>query len=208
MPLDFPHIAGAVLLATLAMLSLLVGVGVGLFAKPSQRTNAIVMAFGTGALIQALALELAFEGAERLMTEDRLSGLASWLWVAAGFVLGGVLYYLGDRRLERYGAALRHRALTNSICCGRSGSSRWSCWPAWRRWNCCASLPPEEMEDVLLCVQPVHFAAGDTIFRQGEAGDAYIDRRRPVVFANTNPTTRTALLARLPKANRSAKWPC
>ena len=112
MPLDAPRIFGAVLLATLAMLSLLIGVVIGLFAKPSRRINAIVMAFGTGALIQALALELAFEGAERLITENHLSGLASWLWVAAGFALGGILYYLGDRRLEQYGAALRHPALT------------------------------------------------------------------------------------------------
>lgn len=55
MPLDFSRIFGAVLLATLAMLSLLVGVGIGLLAKPSQRTNAIIMVFGTGALIQAVA---------------------------------------------------------------------------------------------------------------------------------------------------------
>ena len=33
-------------------------------------------------------------------------------------------------------------------------------------------LPPEEMEDVLLCVQPCRFAAGDIIFNQGDRGDA------------------------------------
>ena len=112
MPLDPFRILGAALLATLAMTSLLIGVVIGLYGRPSRRTNAIIMAFGTGALIQALALELAFEGAERLIAEAHLSGLVSWCWVAAGFVLGGVLYSLGNHWLDDYGAALRHPALT------------------------------------------------------------------------------------------------
>ena len=95
MPLDPFRILGAALLATLAMTSLLIGVVIGLYGRPSRRTNAIIMAFGTGALIQALALELAFEGAERLIEEAHLSGLVSWCWVAAGFVLGGVFLYSG-----------------------------------------------------------------------------------------------------------------
>ncbi len=172
MPLDFPRIFGAVLLAMLAMASLLLGVVIGLFAKPSRRTNAIVMAFGTGALIQALALELAFEGAERLMTEDHLSGLASWLWVASGFALGGVLYYLGDCRLERYGAALRHPALTKLYLLRKKREQSAPLLARLAQVDLLRSLPPEEMEEVLLCVQPAQFAAGDTIFRRGEAGDA------------------------------------
>lgn len=172
MSLDPYRILGAVLLATLAMLSLLVGVGIGLFAKPSQRTNAIIMALGTGALIQALALELAFEGAERLRLEAHLSGLASWFWVASGFTLGGILYYLGDRRLERYGAALRHPALTKLYLLRQKREQSAALLARLVRVDLLRSLPPEEMEDVLLCVQPAQFAAGDTIFRRGEAGDA------------------------------------
>jgi len=200
MPLDPFRIVGAVLLATLAMLSLLAGVIIGLYGKPSQRTNAIVMAFGTGALIQALALELAFEGAERLMTEDRLSGLASWLWVASGFVLGGVLYYLGDRRLERYGAALRHPALTKLYLLRQKREQSAALLARLAQVELLRSLPPEEMEDVLLCVQPVHFAAGDSIFRQGEAGDAlYLIVAGQVAISANHQTddAEPALLARL-----------
>ena len=200
MLLDPSRIVGAVLLATLAMLSLLIGVIIGLYGKPSQRTNAIVMAFGTGALIQALALELAFEGAERLMTEDRLSGLASWLWVASGFVLGGVLYYLGDRRLERYGAALRHPALAKLYLLRQKREQSAALLARLARVDLLRSLPPEEMEEVLLCVQPARFAAGDTIFRQGEAGDAlYLIVAGQVAISANHPTDNAepALLARL-----------
>jgi len=201
MPLDPYRTLGAVLLATLAMLSLLVGVIIGLYGKPSQRTNAIVMAFGTGALIQALALELAFEGAERLMTEDRLSGLASWLWVASGFVLGGVLYYLGDRRLERYGAALRHPALAKLYLLRQKREQSAVLLARLARVDLLRALPPEEMEEVLLCVQPAQFAAGTPIFHRGEAGDALylIVAGQVAVFASDpgEPATEPALIARL-----------
>ncbi|HRD67794.1 MAG TPA: cyclic nucleotide-binding domain-containing protein [Candidatus Competibacter sp.] len=170
--LDSSAVFGAVLLAVLAMLSLPVGVVIGLYGKPSQRTNAIIMAFGTGALIQALALDLAFEGAQRLMVESHLSGLASWFWVASGFALGGVLYYLGDRRLERYGAALRHPALTKLFLLRKKREQSAALLARLARVDLLRSLPPEEMEEVLLCVQPVRAVAGETIFRRGEIGDA------------------------------------
>ena len=200
MPLDAARIFGAVLLATLAMLSLLVGVGIGLFAKPSRRTNAIIMAFGTGALIQALALELAFEGAERLIREDHLSGLLSWLWVAAGFTAGGILYYLGDRRLERYGAALRHPALAKLYLLRQKQQQSAALLTRLAQVELLRSLPPEEMEEVLLCVQPVQFAAGATIFHRGDAGDALylIVSGQVAVLANGHAAeAESALLARL-----------
>ena len=200
MPFDPSRTFGAVLLATLAMLSLLVGVGIGLFAKPSQRTNAIIMAFGTGALIQALALELAFEGAERLIREDHLSGLASWLWVAMGFTAGGILYYLGDRRLERYGAALRHPALTRLYLLRQKRQQSAALLARLAQVELLRSLPPEEMEEVLLCVQPVRIAAGEPIFRQGEPGDALylIVAGQVAVLANAPADdAEPALLARL-----------
>ena len=200
MPLDAPRIFGAVLLATLAMLSLLVGVVIGLFAKPSRRTNAIVMAFGTGALIQALALELAFEGAERLITENHLSGLASWLWVAAGFALGGILYYLGDRRLEQYGAALRHPALTKLYLLRQKRQQSAALLTRLAQVDLLRALPPEEMEEVLLCVQPVRFAASDLIFHRGDAGDAlYLIVAGQVAVFASDPAAgvEPVLLARL-----------
>ncbi len=200
MSLDASRIFGAVLMAMLAMFSLLVGVGIGLYGKPSERTNAIIMAFGTGALIQALALELAFGGAERLRIESHLSGLASWFWVAAGFALGGVLYYLGDRWLERYGAALRHPALTKLYLLRQKLEQSAALLARLARVDLLRSLPPEEMEDVLLCVQPARFAAGDTIFRRGETGDALyliVEGSVAVLASDRADDAETIVLARL-----------
>lgn len=187
------------------MTSLLIGVVIGLYGRPSRRTNAIIMAFGTGALIQALALELAFEGAERLIEESHLSGLVSWCWVAAGFVVGGVLYSLGNRWLEGYGAALRHPALTKLYLLRQKRERSADLLGRLARVDLLCSLPPEEMEEVLLCVQPVQVAAGETLFRQGDAGDALylIDQGEVAVLVDSEPPT-SAVTAAIPLARLAA----
>jgi len=205
MPLDPSRMLGAALMATLAMSSLIIGVVIGLYGRPSRRTNAIIMAFGTGALIQALALELAFEGAERLMVEEHLSGIASWCWIAAGFVMGGVLYYLGNRWLERYGAALRHPALTKLYLLRQKRAHSAALLSRLAQVDLLRSLPPEEMEQVLLCVQPVQVAAGQTIFHQGDVGDALylIDQGKVEVFVHSEPTAAIAASQAVPLARLS-----
>jgi CRP-like cAMP-binding protein len=165
-------VLGAVLLAILAMASLIVGVAVGLYLKPSQRTNAIIMAFGTGALIQALALELAYEGAERLVEHGHANDLIPWLWVASGFIAGGLIYYLVNRILDERGAALRHPALAKQYVLKKKQQESAALLERLSKVELLRSLPPEEIEDVLVCVSPREMAAGETIFHRGDAGDA------------------------------------
>src|SRR5688500_2489302 len=97
----------AALLAVAATASLLIGAMLGLHLKPSQKAIAAVMAFGSGALIQALAVELAFETAGTLVHAHHVGRIASWLVVASGFFTGGLAYYLANRALEGRGGALR-----------------------------------------------------------------------------------------------------
>jgi len=97
-------------LAGIATVSLLIGAALGLYARASQRVIAAVMAFGSGALIQALAVELAFDGAERLVHEHHLASGQAWLWVAGGFALGGLVYYEANRWIEQRGGHMRKPA--------------------------------------------------------------------------------------------------
>lgn len=159
-------------MALAAMSSLLIGALVGVYAKPSQKIGAMVMAFGTGALIQALALQLAFAGAERLMRQAQLSGLQSWLWVAGGFIAGGIVYYIGNRIVDNYGGALRHPAMAKLYLLKKKREESAAVLEKLSQIELVRRLPPEEMEDVLLCVQPCRFAAGEIVFQQGDAGDA------------------------------------
>jgi ZIP family zinc transporter len=101
----------AVLLVLAATAALPLGAALGVYLRPPQRLVAAVMAFGSGALIEALAVDLALEGANRLVRDHQLGAIAAWAYVAAGFVLGGLAFYVANRQLEPHGAHLRKRSL-------------------------------------------------------------------------------------------------
>lgn len=184
-------------MAIMAMTSLVIGALIGIYVKPSQRTNAVIMAFGTGALIQALALELAYEGAERLIHTAHVGGIISWMWVARGFIAGGTAYYVVNRILEHRGAALRHPALSKLYMLNKKREESAAILEKLAKIDVVRSLPPEEMEDVLMCVQPVEFQPGSVIFKQGENGDAlyFIDSGRVDIVSGNSGSGKT--LARL-----------
>lgn len=81
-------------------LALLLGAVIGLRVPTSQRTIGLVMGFGAGVLIAALAFELTQEAFER-------GGTAA---VAAGLALGAVAFYAGDAVIDRRGGEHRKRS--------------------------------------------------------------------------------------------------
>lgn len=200
--ISFESVFGAASMAILAMTSLIVGSFIGVYVKPSQRTNAVIMAFGTGALIQALALELAYEGAERLIHHAHLDGFSSWLWVAGGFIAGGTMYYVANLILEQRGAALRHPAMAKLYMLNKKREESAAILGSLSRIDLVRSLPPEEMEDVLVCVQPVRFPSGREIFRMGDKGDALflIEEGQVSIVAGT-PKDKVSTLAELGPGN-------
>jgi ZIP family zinc transporter len=80
--------------------ALLLDAVIGLRARTSQRTIGLVMAFGAGVLIAALAFELTAESFDR-------GGTAS---VAGGLALGGLAFYAGDWLLDHRGGNDRKRS--------------------------------------------------------------------------------------------------
>ena len=87
--------------------SAMVGVAIGLYAPLSKRVFACVLAFAAGALISALAIELAFEGAQELH-HFGFNAHSAWAFVGGGFVTGAILYYSASLFLEKKGAAIRY----------------------------------------------------------------------------------------------------
>jgi ZIP family zinc transporter len=81
----------ALLWGALAASSLVLGAVLALARPWPERVIGLVLAFGAGALISAVAYELAEEGVEA----------AGQLPVAAGLALGALCYFLADRPLER-----------------------------------------------------------------------------------------------------------
>jgi zinc transporter, ZIP family len=72
--------------------SLLVGAAIALLARPGPRIVGLTIAFGAGALVAAVAYELALE-ANKTSTGG----------AALGFTAGALAFYLGDRVIDRFG---------------------------------------------------------------------------------------------------------
>jgi len=80
--------------------SLVLGAVIGLLARPSQRTIALVMAFGAGVLISALTFELTEEAFRR-------GGAAA---VAGGLAAGALAFFAADWLVDRRGGRDRKRS--------------------------------------------------------------------------------------------------
>jgi zinc transporter ZupT len=84
----------------------MVGAALGLYLRPSKRLLSCILAFAAGALISALAIELAYEGAMDLHIRG-FRAESAWLFVGGGFAVGAVLYYVIAVLLDGEGAAIR-----------------------------------------------------------------------------------------------------
>ncbi|HVK25739.1 MAG TPA: ZIP family metal transporter [Actinokineospora sp.] len=81
-------------------IALVIGAAAGLAGNPRPRLIALVMAFGSGVLISALAFELAAESFE--------AGGA--LALTAGLAAGSATFFLGDLAIDRFGGEHRKRS--------------------------------------------------------------------------------------------------
>lgn len=91
-------------------LALVVGAVLGIFLSASARLIALVMGFGAGVLISALAFELAAESFRAGGTDATVIGLAA----------GALTFYVGDRILDKRGAEHREDA-TGAVVGDRAG---------------------------------------------------------------------------------------
>jgi CRP-like cAMP-binding protein len=158
-------------LAGLAALSLPIGAAVAVFFRPSARIVAIVMAFGSGALIHAVVTELAVDPAQELVAVHRFEPLHTWIVLAGGFLAGGLLYVGVNAALERMGSGLhwRHRARRKALEQKRAEAA--PILEALAKSRIARSLTPEEAETVLPFVRSEPYQAGEAVFRRGDPSD-------------------------------------
>jgi ZIP family zinc transporter len=88
--------------------ALVIGALIGLSAKVPRRLVALAMAFGTGALISALAFDL---------TEDAFAH-GGTLPVAGGLAAGALVFFAGDQVIHRRGGARRGKRVAKAAANG------------------------------------------------------------------------------------------
>ena len=89
--------------------SLWIGAALAVFTRPATRWIGLAMAFGSGALIAAVAYELVFEAFETDPTT-----------AAAGFAIGALAFYGGDWAIDRKGGHGRKSAGGQHQLAGRA----------------------------------------------------------------------------------------
>ena len=151
--------------------SSLLGVVIGLYCPLSKRVLACVLAFAAGTLISALAIELAFQSVQELHHLGFSTG-AAWAFAGGGFALGATIYYWVSLFLESKGAAVRYPTRFREYAREQKRRDSRELIGLLSRCDLLRHLPPEEVENLLPYVRSRRLAAGDTLFRAGDPGDA------------------------------------
>jgi CRP-like cAMP-binding protein len=176
----FDQVAIAALLGLGTTSSSLLGAAIGLYVPFSKRPLACLLAFAAGSLISALAIELAYEGAQSLHHRG-FDSRAAWAFVSAGFALGAVIYYTASIALEKKGAAVRYVTQFREYALARKQADTKERIELLATCDLMRHLPAEQIEQILPCIRDRQLKAGEILFKAGDAGDAlYIVARGKV----------------------------
>jgi zinc transporter ZupT len=172
--------------------SSLLGAAIGLFAPFTRRPLACLLAFAAGALISALAIELAYEGAQTLHREG-FDARPAWAFISAGFAAGAIIYCAASLFLEKKGAAVRYVTQFREYAMARKQVGASERIKLLATCDLMRHLPAEQIEQILPCIRERQLKAGEILFRAGDPGDAlYIVARGTVeVLTNGLPGAET-----------------
>lgn len=142
--------------------SLPLGAALAIVWTPRQRLVAAMLAFGGGALLAALALDLAAETVRR----------GDFFYFAAGSVGGGLLFVFLNRLVNNKGGFLRKAATTINYLKRKKAEYYKQLFEKLSTVKLFNELPPEEIQALLPYIVHRTFPAGRTILREGEPGDS------------------------------------
>ena len=158
----------AFLFGGLSAASLPLGAAIGLWLKPGLRLTAAVMAFGAGALLCALALELVVPALSRF-PDDPGEGFK---WLALGAMIGCLLFIGLDHLLAGMGAYLRKAATISSRLKRLKKQHYHTLLDRLSGLDLMTCLPPEDIRKVVSDIEKRVFARGELICHEDQPCDA------------------------------------
>lgn len=112
-PVDI-YVAWAFILGVMCSVSLVIGALMGIYFKMSKRIVGLMAAFGAGALLSALAIELVAPSIDAFMrassAEVRANEVRNFFHLVAGAFVGGIVFVMLDWVLIEHGGYLRKTA--------------------------------------------------------------------------------------------------
>lgn len=162
-------IAGA--LAGAAALSLPLGAIVAVMFRPPAKLVALIMGFGSGALIHAVVTELAVDPALEMVAEHGFAPFFTWSVLASGFLGGGMAYVGLNAVISKMGGGLHRRHHQRRKALDEKRVQLAPILQALSRSQIAAGLSPEEAQDLLPFVRDVRVTAGTTVYHPGDQSD-------------------------------------
>lgn len=153
---------GAFVFGLISAASLPLGAAVAMFWTPKNRAVAAMMAFGGGALLSALTIDLVGEALRR----------GEFYPLAAGCIGGGLLFIALNQVVNNNGGFLRKAATTISYLKKKKAERYRDLFRRLSHVPLFARLPPEEIHALLPYITSRRFEKGSIIIRQGEPGDS------------------------------------
>ncbi|MBN1613481.1 MAG: cyclic nucleotide-binding domain-containing protein [Deltaproteobacteria bacterium] len=184
----------ALMWGCISAVSLPLGALIGLWTKPSKKITSAMMAFGGGALLFALTIELFAHSLHR-------SHQGHDFWIILGTMIGaasgGLLFEFLNQILSERGAFLRHRTLIKKHIQRFKYHRARQMIQALSKVQILNVLPPDEIVHLIPHVKTERFPAGTNVVRQGDAAQKlyFIASGRVRVFRESGQTQ--ALLAEL-----------
>ena len=164
-------IVWAVLLGGISAFAFPLGSIVGLYAKLRQGAISTLTAFGAGALIAALTVELVAPTVLALAMPAEVGCHVNprmhFYAMIIGAVCGGCLFVMLDRIVNAYGGFLRKTSQTINYFTARKHKRQTQMLRDMAPFPLVKDLPPNHVNTLLSMLRPVKFASGEVIFKEG-----------------------------------------
>jgi len=168
------YLIWAVVLGAISAVSLPLGAIIGLQTKPRPIYISVLAAFGAGALIAALTVELVaptlFELEEYAGSSDQSNPYTNFYALITGAVIGGVLFVLLDQFVNAKGGFLRRTSSSIAYFTAQKHNRQRKLLQDLSHFPLLKDLSPEHINSLVSMIHPVMFDANDVIARQGEDG--------------------------------------
>ena len=165
----------AIMLGTISAFSLPLGSLVGLRTKLPPNTISVLAAFGAGALIAALAVELVAPTVFALGSDHGGSHhgdpKAHFYALLAGAVAGGCMFVILDRIVNSYGGFLRKTSRTIAYFTARKHDRQVQMLEELAPFPLLKDLSPEHINTLISMIRPERFDPGQVIIGEGDTGN-------------------------------------
>ena len=183
---SWKYLTYALILGGLSAVSLPLGSALGLVVRPKASVTAALTAFGGGALLAALAIELVAPTATGLAAAsqnlkghpgdpryvEELDHAKSYLFaLMGGMVSGALLFYLLDQIVNANGGFLRKTATSIAYISKNKKARQAETLDRLSNIDLLRKIPAEHVNALVDVVRPRVFEDGEMLFNEGDPGD-------------------------------------